>query len=267
MEFFKKLLGSSQAGTPDTPSDSDQGGMTPAEQARQVALEASGERLDRHWQGIGAVERDVLTFLISPSFTGGPYWPSTRQSYRVVRRDGSIILATDGLCYPFDDGDEPVNGFELELFIDTPDIPEHAQGAPGDVEPLRNSWAYEVLKSVADTVADAGGITTQLERYGALSLELPGVSQSNCVGSQVPPAFITEDDCVGILLGGPAPDFAARLEDMPLSPVTLVPVVLITAAELDYIRSGGQAARQDLLQRLQSAGIGHRSLLTRPSVV
>lgn len=93
------------------------------------------------------------------------------------------------------------------------------------------------------------------------------MSQSNCVGSQVPPAFITEDDCVGILLGGPAPDFATRLEDMPLSSVTLVPVVLITAAELDYIRSGGQAARQDLLQRLQSAGIGHRSLLTRASVV
>ncbi|MGA4634096.1 suppressor of fused domain protein [Pseudomonas solani] len=274
MEFFRKLFGSSKQpaaenapatpapGNAETPYE-----MTEAEAAKQAALEASSERLDLHWQSIGTVERDVLAYLISPSFTGGPYWPSTRQAYRVVRRAGSILLATDGLSSPFDDGDEPVNGFEMELFIDTPDIPEHARGAMGEVDPLKQSWAFELLENVAKTVANAGGITAQLQQHGALSLELPGVSQSHHLGEQLPPAFVTDDDCIGVLLGGPKPDFATHLEDMPLSPVILVPVVLITASELDYVRAGGYDARQDLLQRLKAAGVGHRSALGRDSVV
>jgi len=54
---------------------------------------------------------------------------------------------------------------------------------------------------------------------------------------------------------------------MPLSPVSLIAVVLITASELDYVRAGGRAAREDLVQRLQAAGVGHRSDLQRASVV
>lgn len=81
MDFFRKLFGSSKQpaaenapatpapGNAETPYE-----MTEAEAAKQTALEASSERLDLHWQSIGTVERDVLAYLISPSFTGGPYW-------------------------------------------------------------------------------------------------------------------------------------------------------------------------------------------------
>jgi hypothetical protein len=44
-------------------------------------------------------------------------------------------------------------------------------------------------------------------------------------------------------------------------------VMLITAAELEYIRAGGQSARDDLIARLKSAGFGPASSLTRASVV
>jgi hypothetical protein len=54
---------------------------------------------------------------------------------------------------------------------------------------------------------------------------------------------------------------------MPLSPVTLVPVVLITAAELEYVRSGGAQAREDLAVRLSAAGHGHVSHLQRASLI
>ncbi|WP_339530692.1 MULTISPECIES: Suppressor of fused protein (SUFU) [unclassified Pseudomonas] len=199
---------------------------------------ASAECLDQHWQSVGTVEKDVLAYLISPSLTGGPYWPSTRQAYRVVRRDHSIVLATDGLSDPFDDAEGLGNGFEMELFLETADIPENAEGTLGDVDPLRHSWAFELLEHVAN----AGGITQQLECHGVLSLELPGFSQSHLMSDQLPHLFVTTDDAAGVLLGGPAPDFPTRLDDMPLSPVQRVPVVLITAAELEYVRAGGRAA-------------------------
>lgn len=243
--------------------------LSPTEQANQALRDASAASLDRHWQAVGTCETDVLGYMISPSLMGGPDWPSTRQAFRIVRRPHSLLLATEGLSDPFDgvEGDDLGNGFEMELFIETPDIPAHAQGPVGDVAPFVNSWTFELLRHVANTVAEAGGITHQLAQHGVLSLELPGFSQSHAMSEQLPAHFATEDDCVGVLLGGPAPDFPTRLEDMPLSPVSLVPLVLITAAELEFVRQGGRAAREDLVSRLNAAGLGHVVRLERASVV
>ncbi|MCD9115138.1 suppressor of fused domain protein [Pseudomonas bijieensis] len=270
MNFFKKLLGSSKSPEPqaqDVPQPHEQSNLTEAEAANLAVREAGEACLDRHWNSVGTVERDVLSYLISPSFSGGPYWPSTRQAYRVVRRGDTIILATEGLSDPFDDTEGMGNGFEMELFVETADIPEQARGAVGEVDPFKRSWVFELLEHVAKTVADAGGITHQLDQYGALSLELPGLSQSHHMSDQLPKLFVTDDDSTGVLLGAPEPDFPTQLDDMPLSPVRLVPVVLITAAELEYVRSGGRAAREDLVSRLKAAGVGHMSSLHRASVV
>lgn len=283
MNFFKKLLISLKGrSTPDaqptpylielqvpvTPghlAESESG--SESEAANQAARQASEACLDRHWGSVGTVERDVLSYIISPSFSGGPYWPSTRQAYRVVRRGDTVIIATEGLSDPFDDPEGMGNGFEMELFIETADIPEHVRGSLGEVDPLKRSWAFELVEHVAKTVVDAGGITHQLEQYGALSLEIPGFSLSHHMSDQVPTLFVTEDDSTGVLLGAPEPDFSTRLDDMPLSPVSLVPVVLITASELEYVRAGGRVAREDLVNRLKAAGIGHLSTLRRASVI
>ncbi|AOE79351.1 Suppressor of fused protein (SUFU) [Pseudomonas lurida] len=266
MNFFKKLFGSSTKS--DVPAPTPNAAESPEpDAANQAARVATADCLDRHWQSVGTVEKDVLAYLISPSLTGGPYWPSTRQAYRVVRRGNNIVLATDGLSGPFDDAEGLGNGFEMELFLETADIPDKARGTLGDVDPLRHSWAFELLEHVAKTVANAGGITHPLENHGVLSLELPGFSQSHLMSDQLSDLFVTADDAAGVLLGGPAPDFPTRLDDMPLSPVQLVPVVLITAAELEYVRTGGRAAREDLVARLQAAGVGHVSCVYRESVV
>lgn len=106
----------------------------------------------------------MLTYLISQAFSGGAQWPSTRQAYRIVRRGEAIILATEGLCNPFDDVQGMGNGFEMELFLESADIPEHARGKPGEVDPLKGSWAFELIEHVAATVADAGCIVRQIEQ-------------------------------------------------------------------------------------------------------
>lgn len=242
------------------------GGRPPTGDGPGDPAQRTHERLDRHWSSIGALEPDVLGHLISPGLTGGPSWPTTRQAYRVVRRAGGILLATDGMSDPFEGDGAPVaNGFGMELFLETPDIPAELCGAPGDITRLSQSWAFELLSHVAGIVADAGGIVDRLEQYGALSMELPGVGHSHAIGPQLPAHYITADDSVGVLLGAPAPDFPDLIEDTPLSPVRLVPLVLLTADELEYLRQGGGAARRDVAQRLAEGPHGHRSVLARES--
>ncbi|MCO8164316.1 suppressor of fused domain protein [Pseudomonas sp. 21LCFQ010] len=266
MKLFDRLRDALKK-SPRQPAVPEPAAKATLQEPREAIRQAGHRHLDRHWQAVGNLEPDVIAYLISPGLTGGPAWPSTRQAYRVVRRGESVLLASDGLSDPFDDVEGGGNGFEMELFIETADLAAPFRGRAGEVDPLKGSWAFELLEHVAGTVADAGGISAQLEQYGALSLELPGVSQSRAIGEQLPGHFVTEDDCIGVLLGGVDPDFPTRLDDMPLSPVTLVPVVLITAAELEYIRAGGGQARNELVTRLQALGWQALTRLPREAVV
>ena len=87
MNFFKKLLVSLKRPKTEDVEPARQplevqepdiyDSMTEAEAANLAAREASAECLDRHWASVGTIERDVLAYMISPSFSGGPYWPST----------------------------------------------------------------------------------------------------------------------------------------------------------------------------------------------
>lgn len=231
------------------------GGSTPG---GDDAASRSFDRRHAYWSAVGTVESDVLGHLISPSLMGGPAWPTTRQAYRVVRRHDTIVIASDGMSDPFDSPDaEPVNGFGMELFVETPDIaPDHA-GQPGDISGITRSWAFELVSHVAGTVAGAGGILGQLERYGVVSMELPGVSRSSSLGPQIPPGYATTDDSLGVLLGAPVAGFPARIDDMPLSPVSMVPVTLVTADELETLRRGGTDARSTLATALADSGRHH----------
>lgn len=233
----------------------------------QRAFEASVRARDRYWGAIGEVDPDVIAHIVSPSLTGdGPDWPTTRQAYQIIRRDGSVILATDGMSDPFEILEGEGNGFGMELFLETSDIPAEMAGKSEDPGPIMESWAFVLLKQTAITVADSGGCVPALEKFGVLSLEFPGIRSSWPVSEQLPDRFITDDDCIGALIGAPDPDFPARIDDMPLSPVRIVPVVAITAAELEYVRQGGGPARRELAARLAASPSGHRADLNRPSL-
>ncbi|MCD9031289.1 hypothetical protein LDO32_06050 [Luteimonas sp. Y-2-2-4F] len=227
------------------------------------AFEASAARRDACWAAVGSVAPDVLSHLISPSLMGGPAWPTTRQAYRVVRRSGRILIATDGLSDPFDGVEGMGNGFETELFIETADL---ADAEDGGIAALAHTWAFEILKTVAATVAEAGGISGQLEDYGVLSMELPGVSGGTAAMQALPPAFVSDDDCVGLLIGLPADGIPSVIADMPLSPVRVAAVTLLRADELAAIRDGGAAERRRVADRLASMPGGHLSAFDRASV-
>jgi hypothetical protein len=191
---------------------------------------------------------------------GRPAWPTVRQAYRVIRRPGTILIATDGMSDPFEPPVAEGNGFGMELFIETADIPPELAGTVGYIGELPRSWAFELLYIAAASVAQAGGIQSQLERYGGYSMEFPGVSKSRSFSAQLPARFVTANDCVGILFGVPVAGFLTRIDDMPLTPVSIVPVTLITAEELEAVRQGG-TAREALVHRLAQSGRHHLSNL------
>lgn len=261
-DLLKKALGTAPA--PTAPAAAEREPFSPDN--NEATCAATHASLDRYWAGLGTVEADLLGHLISPGLLGGSNWPSTRQAYRVVRRDGTLILATDGMSDPFDQAQGMGNGYEMELFVETADLPAELAGQPGDISQLPRSWAFELLQHVASSVADAGGITHSLQRLGALSMEMPGFSESHALNGQLPARFVTADDCVGVLLGAPAPGFATRIDDTPLSPVQVVPVVLLTALELEAIRAGGKAARDAIVDGL-AASSGHVCSFQRADMV
>ncbi|HWQ87062.1 hypothetical protein [Brevundimonas sp.] len=227
---------------------------------------ASHARLDAWWATIGRVGPDLLAAFVNPAFGGGPMWPGWRRAFRVVRRGDATILATDGLSDPFLGEPPEVNGLGLELFVETSDIPPSCLGTEEDVAPLARSWAFALLAHVGDLVAGEGeGFAETLDRYGVISIEIPGADEQPAL-QQLPPGFIIGDGAIGVLIGAPAPDFRALIDDMPLTAVRIVPVVLLRADELEAIRDGGGEARRAIAERLGAAPSRHRSSLSRPSV-
>lgn len=216
--------------------------------------ERSADARTRFWTELGQTSDRILS--VAP---GGAMWPGGREAYRIVHRGDAILLATDGLSDPFDEA-AGANGFEIELFIE----------GPGEGQPSRvagDGWMLEVLRRVAAIVVEEGGILRLLERQGPIPLELSNVSHSAAIAARLPAHFLTADDVLGVMLGAPEPDFATRIEDMPLSPVRMVPIVLLTAAELGEIRAGDSETRDAVIARLLGAGAGHRSDLRRESIV
>lgn len=77
-------------------------------------LAAASEARAAAYARLGTLDDDVLMPLVNPAFMGGPAWPAFRQAWRVVRRPGSTLVASDGLSDPFEDDQTPL-GFRVEV--------------------------------------------------------------------------------------------------------------------------------------------------------
>ncbi len=215
---------------------------------------------DHYWQTIGQSEKDVLAPLVSPSFNNGPNWPTAHQAYRIIRRKNTTIFATDGMSDPYDLAQKEGNGFGMELCIE---VPNESLSKMREFGQLPQHWAFLLLQNTAKLVANAGGIVPSLNQYGVMSVEFPNAKAAPEFTSQVPDRFFADDGAIGVLIGGPAPDFSTDIPNMPLSAVKMVPVVLMSKKELSLIRQMGGSARKELAQALTNAGYHSVSDLNR----
>lgn len=134
-------------------------------------------------------------------------------------------------------------------------------GDPGGVlvietDPGEHGWPRPLLEEAARQLEDTDmrGI---FEHFGMTVVELRGASGRPAVAA-IGESFIGADDTIGALVGKPVPDFGEDADG-----VRVIPVVLLTAAELAEVRAGDLETAAVIVERLGS----HRSSLTRASVV
>jgi hypothetical protein len=216
-------------------------------------IEESGKARDAVWSKWGTLDPDVMTHLINPTFMGGPRWPAMRQAFRIARRDGAILIASDGLSDPFDDEDRPrTNGFGLEGYAITSD----------SVPKIPGSWFWNLVWQASQLCASNGQVASLLDELKLISTELYDVA----IPEAHAPRFVNEHGRVAVLLGQTAKDVPAQITG-PLSPIKLVSLHLLTLDELELVLSKGAEGRKQLAARFAREGVAGTCTLGRPSVV
>lgn len=190
----------------------------------------------------------ALTSLMGP-MSDGPEWPAGA-AWLAARHGGNACIISDGLSDPWVERDKPETGLGVEVFIETPDA-----GLAGDapLTKLADTWLFPLIAEVSHTLAGYAKLCEKLLAGELLSLEFNIDHIKDGRGR------------VGALLSKPRQ--AAADLTMPGGTVSLIAATLLTVNELKFLRGKGPAGRLELADNLYDAGVGHLSLLHRPSVV
>ncbi|RKH61439.1 hypothetical protein [Corallococcus aberystwythensis] len=220
----------------------------PHELLRQIATAR-----DNTYRSIGRMGNDILTPVMNPAFTGGPRWPSLRQGWRAIRREGNTLVASDGLSDPFDSHEAPSIGFGIEFIAET-DEP-----MTDDIAEMWGTWLFQLVAIVSQIAAGNGHFLELIGRFGAISTEIP------MAGDNVQ-ALLNEEGRAGVLINAPARTLPSIITT-PFGDVQLIPVKLLMPQELAYITEHGGAGRAEVVRRFAESSGGHLSRLSREPVV
>lgn len=207
-----------------------------------------------YWSQFGAVDKDVITYLVSPQFQGAPGWPTTRQAFCIVRTSEGVIIASDGLSDLFVDTDMQDAGFGCEVFIET-DMPRDAKFGE-----IKSSWQFSLIENFARNVADLGGIENQIQVHGLISMELPAPPNS-------PNDWQTKEGMIGVLVNMVTAERnpSCKLDDQ--HSIRMIPITILRPNELAKIAAGKPGLRESLAAKLIASGSGLRSVSNRKSVI
>jgi hypothetical protein len=246
MRWMKKLFGGGTASVPTDPSVASATAPNSRIQDDDPRIGAGHALIDAYWAGIGTCDKDLLTYLINPQFQGAPPWPNMRQAFRIVRTADALIVASDGMSDPWvgtDITDE--SGFGMEVFIELPGLQDTSQDA------IMAGPIFSLVEMAARNIADLSGITSRLDRFGVLSMEVPHEPGFGA-------GWTSDEGMSAALFGVPVHGRETHVV-MPFGAVRMVPMTLLHQQELNRITSGGAEARVALAAALVAAGIGHRS--------
>lgn len=208
------------------------------------------EMRDAFFASLGEVEGVIWGPIVNPHAMGGPRWPSLRQGWRRVFRGGSTLYLSEGLSDPFDDREEPGQGFGLEVLVESPD--EIAGPVPG-------GWPFRVAYEMAQLAARYGQVRERLAADGLLSTDLEAFAPEMLPLSDSRQRF-------GLMFGVPAPWVPATVE-MPAGDILIVTIKVLTFDEYAYAWERGDEGRRHLAELFAAQGSHHVSSLARPSVV
>ncbi|MDD4913786.1 MAG: hypothetical protein PHW13_01940 [Methylococcales bacterium] len=215
-------------------------GLTYADRLR-MATEA------RH-QGLSlfmASELAELTTLMGP-MSDGPEWPAS-PAWIAARHGANGCVISDGLSDPWVERDRPETGRGLEVFIESPDA---GVAADRPLASLADTWLFPMTAEISHTLAGNPKLCERLVKGELTSLEFNIEHIKDGRGR------------VGALL-----NMAGASLTLPGGKIRLASATLLTAAELRFLRGKGEAGRHELAEKLNAAGIGHLSILNRPSLI
>lgn len=251
MSWLKRLFGKAEAEENDKDS---QVTAEPSKSASWISGDdpRASEGQDRvlaYWKAVGSVEDNVVSYIVNPMFLGAPAWPNTRQAYRVIRTDDSMIIASDGLSDPFVDSENDTSsGFGLEVFIEILDAQDLS------FDKIMGSPEFNLIELVAQNIAGHGGIAELLDEVGVLSMAVP-------ISHRFPEHWHDTDGQVGVLLGLPVPKREKQI-DLPFGPCRFVAVTPILPVELQAV-AGSKQERDVIAKKYSKSAPGWRFDLKR----
>lgn len=230
-----------------------------------IDYEAIGRSRQRFWRRMGDLDAQPVDLHPALRYDSDRDWPTRRRRLQVVRRERTLILATDGLSDPVLSATGDAVGYGMEMFIETASpLPSRVQ-TPSPNAYLARSWAAEVLVFATVVEINGGGILDRIAEFGLVTSEAPNVA-GRWTAAQLPPRFLHADGSLGLVFGVPALSVPQQITDTRHAPVTLVSVGLLTAAELDAARRNKRGFARALRQHLVTHG-GHVVDFERPSFV
>lgn len=128
-------------------------------------------------ESIGAGHSAALTALMGP-MGQGPEWPAGA-AWRAIRRDGRLLIFSDGLSDPWVERDQPETGLGLEVFIESPD-PGLAGDAP--LADAADTWLFPMVAEVSHLMAGRQRLREAPPDSGLSSLEFAIDLQAAGVG-------------------------------------------------------------------------------------
>lgn len=191
-------------------------------------------------------ELAALTSLMGP-MSDGPEWPAGA-AWLAARHGNNACIVSDGLSDPWVERDRGDTGLGLEVFIESPDA-----GIANDkpLTALADTWLFPLLAEVSHTLAGYARLCERLVAGELLSLEFNIDHIKDGRGR------------AGALL---SMNRSSSELSLPGGNIYLIAATLLTPAELRYLRGKGEPGRRELADKLNEAGVGHLSLLHRPSL-
>ncbi len=213
-------------------------------------FEATCLERDKLYESLGKVDNDVIAHIINPAFMGGPAWPALRQAFSVIRRDDSIIIASNGLSDPFDDLEEVNSGFEVEIIAET----------KSNIDcDIMDSWLFRLVYSVSQQAAQSGQFKTFIDTHNVITMELFAEDD----GLEM---FQNSNGIVGVMFGVEHPKRPKNIV-FPGGNITLVTVQVLTPKELEYVVEHRAEGRNTLHQLFKESGIYHFCDPNRKSLI
>jgi hypothetical protein len=242
---FERAHARSQVPSAPTPAQDGGGVGLAVRGARESTQDVPGAReaqaaRDNMWRGVGRMYEPIL----SPLADSEVLWPGGIRGYRVVRRERTTLLATDGLSAPSLVGATggSMLGVGAEFFAESIDPGLHADDS------AREHWLFTIVSAVAGHAASGGNDFVRAVTASAdpMFIELTGV--------RAPREWLV-GGTVGVLLsdkGWGAPSGF----DTPLGRVALISVTLLRASE-SVTTSAWPIAAGEIFRQLNARRIGH----------